>query len=132
MQEEIKATIIYTALQNDGSILLVFKINSGVEQLVNYRKISLDVIWWKYEGLKAPKSALIYDKGLTYVVRNRGGYYSKILIKILKETDNYCIVDNYNYEELNGMGYSNEEIKKMKDISLYDEIVINPDIENIE
>ncbi len=131
-QDEITATITYKSEQEDGSVLLVFKINDCVEKLIDYRKISFDIIWWKYEGLKVPKSAIIYDNGLSYVVRNRAGYYNKILIKILRESDNYCIVDNYDYEDLKNMGYTNSEINNMREISIYDEIVINPSLENIE
>lgn len=109
---------------------MVFKISDAVEKLIDYRKISLDVIWWKYDGLKVPKSTIIYDKGLCYVVRNRGGYYSKILVKILKESDTYCIIDNYDSDELKNMGYSSEEIRNMKQIAIYDQIVINPQIED--
>ena len=129
-QEEIRATISYINQENDNSILVIFKISDAVEKLIDYRKISLDVIWWEYEGLKAPKSAIIYDNGLSYVVRNRGGYYSKILVKILKESNNYCVIDNYDSEELKNMGYSSEEIRNMKQISIYDQIVIDPKIEN--
>ena len=53
-QEEIKASIVYYNEEKDGSILLVFKINNSVEELIDYRKISFDIIWWKYEGLKIP------------------------------------------------------------------------------
>lgn len=129
-QEEIRATISYINQENDNSVLVIFKISDAVEKLIDYRKISLDVIWWEYEGLKAPKSAIIYDNGLSYVVRNRGGYYSKILVKILKESNSYCIIDNYDAEELKNMGYSSEEIRNIKQISIYDQIVINPEIEN--
>ncbi|MBO4816100.1 MAG: hypothetical protein J5507_04175 [Clostridia bacterium] len=131
-QEEIKASVEYKSTEKDGSIVIVFKINNAVEKLIDYRKISFDIIWWKYDGLKAPKSAIIYDNGLAYVVRNRAGYQNKILVKILKESSNYCIIDNYTYEELESMGYSSEEIKKMKEISIYDELIINPQLENIK
>lgn len=131
-QDEIDATISYISKQDDGSMLIIFKIRNCVEKLIDYRKISFDIIWWKYEGLKAPKSAISYNNGLSYVVRNRGGYYNKILVKILKETDNYCIITNYDADELKNLGFSSEEITNMRKISVYDEIVINPDIENIE
>ena len=130
-QEKIKATIQYLKEEND-SILVVFKINNAVEKLIDYRKISFDVIWWEYEGLKAPKSSIIYDNGLSYVVRNRAGYLNKILVKILKESDKYCIIKNYDYEELKNMGYSSEEIKALREISIYDEIVINPKLEDMK
>ncbi len=130
-QEEVRASIEYIK-QEDDDTLIVFKINNYVEKLIDYRKISLEVIWWKYEGLKAPKSAIIYDGGLSYVVRNRAGYYNKILVKILKESDKYCVIDNYDYEELKNMGYSSEEIKQMREISIYDQIIINPKVEDLK
>lgn len=123
-QEEIKATIEYINNETDDSTLIVFKTNEAVEKLIDYRKISFDIIWWKYDGLKIPKSAIIYDNGLSYVIRNRAGYETKILVKILKESNSYCIIDNYTYEELKNMGYSSEEIDKMKQISIYDELLI--------
>lgn len=131
-QDEVTATISYISKQEDGSYLIIFKIRDCVEKLIDYRKISFDVIWWKYEGLKIPKSAISYDNGLSYVVRNRGGYYSKILVKIVKESDNYCIVDNYDDEDLKELGYSSEDIYLMKKISIYDEIVINADLKNLD
>ena len=131
-QDEIKATIEYLNNQDDGSILIVFKISECVEKLIDYRKISFDIIWWKYEGLKIPKSAIIYNNGLSYVVRNRAGYYNKILVKILKESDNYCIVGTYAYDDLKSMGYDNTDINNMRKISIYDEVVINPNLKDIE
>ena len=131
-QEEIRAEIKYISKQDDGSVLIVFKINEEVEKLIDYRKISFDIIWWKYEGLKAPKSAIIYDNGLSYVIRNRAGYHTKILIKILKESSNYCIIDNYTYEELKNMGFNGEDINNMRNIAIYDEIIVNPQIDDLK
>lgn len=131
-QDEIEATISYISEQDDKSYLIIFEIRDCVEKLIDYRKISFDVIWWEYDGLKIPKSAISYDNGLSYIVRNRGGYYSKILVKVLKENDNYCIVDNYDDEDLKELGYSTNEIYSTKKISIYDEIIINPNLENIE
>lgn len=131
-QDEVDAKISYISEQTNKSVLIVFRINDCVEKLIAYRKISFDVIWWKYEGLKVPKSAISYDNGLSYVVRNRGGYYDKILVEILKENNNYCIVDSYSNEELKELGYSSKEIINMKKISIYDEIVLNPDLNDIK
>lgn len=131
-QKQVPAEIVYISEQKDKSILIVFKINNNVEELIDYRKISLDVIWWSREGLKVPKSAIIYDNGLSYVVRIRGGYYEKILVEILRENDNYCIVNNYNNNELKKMGYTTSEIRRMKSISIYDEIIIKPDLKLLD
>ena len=128
-QDEVDAIISYIAKQNNKSTLIVFKIVNCVEKLIDYRKITFDVIWWKYEGLKVPKSAIYYNNGLSYVVRNRAGYQDKILVEILKENDNYCIVGSYSNEDLKNLGFTTKDINNMKKISIYDEIVINPKIE---
>ena len=125
-QDEIDATISYISKQDNKSVLIVFKIGECVEKLIDYRKITFDVIWWRYEGLKVPKSVIIYDNGLSYVVRNRAGYQDKILVEILKENDNYCIVGNYTNEDLKNLGFTTEDISDMKKISIYDEILTNP------
>ena len=51
------------------------------------------------------------------------------MVEVLKENENYCIVDNYDNEELKSLGFTSQEINNMKQISIYDEIVLNPKIE---
>lgn len=127
-QDEIEAKISYIQKQDSKSVLIVFRIGDCVEKLIDYRKISFDVIWWRYEGLKIPKSAIIYDNGLSYVVRTRGGYKDKILVKILRENENYCIIGSFSNDDLKNLGFNTNEIINMKKISIYDEILINPQI----
>lgn len=130
-QDNVTASIEYKN-EIENYVVLVLKINECVEKLIDYRKVSLDVIWWEYEGLKVAKSAIIYDNGLSYIVRNRGGYLSKILVKIRKEGENYCIIRNYDSSELKELGFTTSEINNMRQVSIYDEIVLNPDLKSIE
>ena len=123
---ETKATITNIIDETDGSKTIAIEITNNVENLIAYRKISFDVIWWSAEGFRIPTNAIKEENGLSYVVRNRNGYYNKMLIKILKENDDYCIVRQYKTEELKELGFTNEEIYNMKNITLYDELVINP------
>ena len=44
----------------------------------------------------------------------------------------HSIIDSYTTEELKELGFSDEEIINYKKISLYDEILINPDLSKIE
>lgn len=120
-QEEIPATI-YKIIEKDNEKIVVFKINNFVEKLINYRKISFDVIWWSDEGLKVPNSAIITRGDLNYVVRNRAGYTDEVLIKVVRKNEKYSIIDNYTATELKTM----EEVKASKTISIYDEILLNP------
>ena len=93
--------------------------------MINYRKMSVEVIWWEYTGLKVPISALIEENGKKYVERNRAGYNAKVLVKILKQDDSYAIIDNYTNSELQEMGYAYDEIINMYSIKQFDKIVVN-------
>ena len=121
---DINSEVEYIKEQEDGKIMIVFKINKEVEKLISYRKISLDVVWWSYSGLKISNSAIIQEGDLYYVIRNRTGYKDKILVKILKQNEDYSIIKNHTTEELKTLGYKQEEIVSMKSIGLYDQIEI--------
>ena len=104
----------------------MFKITNNIEELIKYRKISIDIVWWNYKGLRVPNSSIITEDGKAYVVRNRAGYLDKILVKILRQNETYSIIDRYTTEEFKDMGYTAKEINSMPKISLYDEILITP------
>ena len=127
-KDEVNATV-YKIKDDGNAFLVIFKITDDVEKLINYRKISLDVVWWSYTGLMAPKSSVLYENGQSYILRKKNGESQKILVNILKENENYCIIDNYSSEELAELGYTTEEINKMKIIKKYDEIIVNPELE---
>ena len=128
---EVSAEITYI-LQNDEDRVLILKIEKGVEELISYRKISFDLIWWSETGLKVPNQAIVKENDLAYVVRNRAGYLNKLLVKVKREGEKYSIVEPYDTEELKELGFSNEEIISYKKISLYDEVIINPDLTKVE
>ncbi len=125
---EVKGEIIDIKEQEDNTYLLIFKITKGVEELINYRKISIDVIWWSDNGLKIANSAIRYENNIPYVIKNMAGYEYKVYIKIISQNENYSIVNNYNKEEYKELGFSDEEINNMKKINLYDEILTNPNV----
>ena len=128
---EVPAEITYTWQEDSGDMVIVLKIEKGVEELVNYRKISFDLIWWSENGLKVPNQAIVKKDDLAYVIRNRAGYLSKILVKVKKEGEKYSIVRAYTTEELKELGFSTEEIISYKKISLYDEVLLNPDLDKV-
>ena len=130
--EEVPAEIVNIANDSEDDTLLMLKIEKGIEELINYRKISFDLIWWDAQGLKVPNQAIVKENDLNYVVRKRAGYLNKILVKVTKEGESYSIVESYESEELKDLGYSNEEIAGYKKISLYDEILLNPDMSKVE
>lgn len=124
--DEIKATIEYISEQENENKLIVLKIKDCVEKLINYRKISFEIVWWSAKGLRVPNSSIIEEDGKKSIVRKRIGYTDKILVKVLKSTEDYSIIENYTSMELKELGYTNKEIENMKNISLYDEILLKP------
>lgn len=121
---EIDAEIVYIKEENENRIL-VFKIKEDVSELIEYRKISFEIIWWKYSGLKISNSCLTEENDITYVEKDRTGFVEKIPIKVLRQNDTYSIVENYTDEELLDLGYSEEEIEDLNKIRLYDEIILH-------
>lgn len=130
--EETRAEITYISQEGDDDILLILKINKHVEELIEYRKISFDLIWWSENGLKVPNQAIINENELNYVIRNRAGYLDKLLVKVVRQGEKYSLVKPYNTEGLKELGYSSNEIISYKKITLYDEIVLNPDVSKIK
>ncbi len=126
---EISSTIEYISEENN-KVLIVFNIDKQVQELISYRKISFDIIWWSFSGKKVPNESIAYEqKGenkVAYVIRTRAGYESKIYIKILKSNDKYTIIDNYTNTELKELGYTSEELQGRGLLTLYDEIFRKP------
>lgn len=122
--QEVEADIVYVSKESEEEDLIIFKLDRYVEELINYRKISFDIIWWNESGLKVPNSAIKQEKeDLYYVVRKRVGYTDKIYIKVLKQGEKYAIIENYDTaQELIEKGVLEEEVKNRKKIALYDEI----------
>ena len=122
--EEVEADIEYIKEEDDGRIL-VFKITENVENLIEYRKVSFEIIWWSYSGWKVSNSALIEEDDLTYIKLLKSGVEEKVLVKVLRQNSTYSIVSNYSDDELLNMGFSLEEIQNMSSINLYDQIIID-------
>lgn len=126
---EVTSKIEYLSNEDD-EVILVFELTEQVQELASYRKISFDVIWWSNSGKKIPNTAIGKEqKGeneIAYVVRTRAGYQDKIWIKVTKQNEKYSIVENYTNTELKELGYSAEEIKGRRTLTLYDEILKKP------
>ena len=126
---EIEAEIKYISKQENEKALIVFDLKTLNQELIDYRKISFNITWWSYSGIKVPNSAIIEDEqGLKYVVRRKAGSDSKALIKVLKTNDKYSIISTYNSEEMNALGINMDNYIK---ISQYDTILLYPDLNKI-
>ena len=128
----INAKITYISQENENETLIILEIDKQISELANYRKISFDLIWWSDTGLKVPNQAIVEENGLNYVVRNRAGYLDKILVEVTRKNDKYSIVSNYSTDELKKLGYTTDEIINMRKLSIYDEVVLNPDLSKVQ
>ena len=128
----INAKISYISQENEDETLIILEIDKQISELANYRKISFDLIWWSDTGLKVPNQAIVEENGLNYVVRNRAGYLDKILVEVTRKNDKYSIVSNYSTDELKELGFTTDEIINMKKLSIYDEVVLNPDLSKVQ
>lgn len=128
----INAKISYISQENENETLIILEIDKQISELANYRKISFDLIWWSDTGLKIPNQAIVEENGLNYVVRNRAGYLDKILVEVTRKNDKYSIVSNYSTDKLKELGYTTDEIINMRKLSIYDEVVLNPDLSKVQ
>lgn len=129
--EEISAKIIQIN-EESGSNVVIFELNQMSSNLINHRKVAVDVIWWKQSGYKVPNQAIrteeVDGNQLNYIVRNRSGVQSKMLVKIIRRTDKFSIISSYEVKELQKLGFDETDIRNDKKISNYDEIILNPNI----
>ena len=128
---EVNAEITNISNENEEKRILILKLEKQVEELINYRKITFNLIWWDATGLKVPNQSIVRIDNLDYVVRSRAGYLSKILVKVKKQAEKYSIVETYSNEELKELGFTEKEINNYKKISIYDEIIVNPNINKL-
>lgn len=126
---EVNAQIEYIAKEANNEVTIIFSFTEGIEELLSYRKVPIDIIWWDEHGFKVPNTCIIEEEGLKYVIRTRAGYLDKVLVKTKKATENYSIVTNYSTSEI-------EELELDKDVStsiiLYDELLLTPSEEQIK
>ena len=121
--EEVKAEISYISQETNEECLVVFKVDRCVEELINYRKISLDIIWWNVSGWKVPNESIKYEnEDLAYVIREKLGYTDKIYVKVLKKGEKYSIIENYERQELLDKGITEEDSSFGKSLRMYDEV----------
>ena len=107
----------------NGEVVLVIEFDEGIESLSIYRSINVDLVWWNKVGNKIPNSAIFNCRGLNYVVRTHNGYNEYVLVKVLKQSDEYSIVSNYSLADLKELNFGNNVATSLV---LYDELILNP------
>lgn len=127
--KEVPATIEYISKEDDDRII-IFEVNQNIQDLISYRKISLDIVWWSSSGKKIPNESIAKeqkgDNEISYVIRKRDNYEDKIYVKILRSNEKYSVVTNYTRDELIELGFTTDEIRNINNIAIYDEILKKP------
>ena len=121
---EVNAEIFYTKLQDNGKILIVFKVNTLTDELRSYRKISFNITWWSVAGIKVPNDAILEDENHSkYVLRKTSVGTTKCYIKIKKTNERYSIIGSYTIEDLQALGI---DASNYRGIEVYDVIMLYP------
>ena len=122
--EEVNATIHYTKVQDNGKVLIIFKINTLTDELRSYRKISFNITWWSFAGIKVPNDSILEDENHSkYVLRKNSAGTTKCYVKILKTNEKYSIISSYSVEDLTTLGI---DISTYKGINVFDTIMLYP------
>lgn len=108
-------------IKNDKTMVL--KITDNVERLIDTRCLDVDLIWWESEGLMISKKAIEEENGFYFVEKNKWTYKERVMIKIVRESDEMSLVENYTSDELKEMGV--DISGKRPGIQEDDEIIIS-------
>lgn len=108
-------------ISTDNERYAIFYIQNGIEELVDSRLESIEIIWNTTSGMAVIKDA-IYDSdaGYKYVILIYGGNYIQIPINIKSEDDNIAIVENFSDDD-----YKKYNLTKGFKLSIYDILVID-------
>lgn len=117
---EFNATLYKISKTNNG-YQTIFKITNGIEHLISNREIEIEIVWWDKTGLFITNNSLFTNKenNITYVKVMKYGNYIDVPVKIVKQNEEYSIIDNYSSEEVKSLNLDREYSLKV-----YDRIVI--------
>ena len=116
--------ILIKSIKKDDVIYNLFKIDNGIENIVDVREVATEIIWKEETGLVIPLS-LIHTKGdISYVTLITNGQYVEVPVKLGLSNETVCVISNYTNEEKQQLGIECNYI-----ISNYDRLLM-PEIED--
>lgn len=120
--EKTKAEIFDIKDSDNGKKMLIFKITKNVEGLVDYRKISFDIIWSETVGYKIPNAALSGSGNNATVILCKYGLEYIVRVKILEQNEDYAIITDLSTADIEELNLSSDDVKRK--INIYDELII--------
>ena len=122
---EMNGEIKYITKEDKNEVLVIIEIKQLTQELIEHRKISINITWWSSSGYKVPNSSVLEDEnGLKYVIKRNAGQDKKVIVKVIRKNEKYSIIDIYKDEELNELGI--EDVDKNQKIMKYDNILLYP------
>ncbi len=99
----------------------LFEIDNEIDDILDYRKLSCEVVWKTDSGMAIPLNAIHEDEIMhyKYVLMVYGTDYVKIPIRIITQSDSIAIVENVDKEE-----YKKYDLDDSFKLELYDELII--------
>ena len=71
--------------EENNNRIVVFKIEEKIAELLEYRKISFDIIWWNYTGLKLSNSCILEENINGNESKNENEIRKHLLMKMKDE-----------------------------------------------
>ena len=99
----------------------IFEIQNEIDSLVDYRKLSCEVIWNTISGMAVPLNAIYHDdeQNYDYVLMVYGTDYKRVAVNIKRKSDSIAIVENVDKSTTESYGLDTSFVLEM-----YDELVI--------
>lgn len=99
----------------------LFEMHNEIDNLVDYRKLSCEVVWNTISGMAIPLNSIHKDEidKYDYVLMVYGTEYVKVPINILTQSDSIALVENVDKEV-----YKKYNLDSTFKLELYDELVI--------
>lgn len=121
IENQVVTVTLVKNIQEGGYNYSIFKMNNDVDNVVDFRAMSCEIIWKSYSGLAVPLTSISRneEKGYDYVRMVFGTKYVEVPINIVRKSDSIAIVSNFTKEQYQEFG-----LEKECTVELYDELVI--------
>lgn len=120
LENQVVTATLLKNIQEGEYNYSIFKMDNNIEDLVDFRSMSCEIVWKSISGLAVPLTAISSDPaGYDYVRMVFGTDYVKVPINITKKSDSIAIVTNFTDEQYQQFGLEKECI-----VEQYDELII--------
>ena len=107
-------------IKNENNNYCIFKIDNGIESIIDARILNIEVTWVKVTGEAVLLDGIKKDPaGYDYITIITKGKYVKIPITIKIASDSICIVENMSVEKRKELNITDTDT-----FNLYDQVII--------